>query len=510
MRGRLTGLAAATALLAASAPSGATPVSYERPCADWGMYGGGLARTFSRPCPSAITRESVVLLVQAWAVKTPKTVTASPVVAGGRVFVGAWDGVMRAYDAADGTLRWSFQTAAADGAAFGPIVSSGAVARVEGRDLLYFGAGPVLYALDARTGRRVWSRAYNRSLPVATTPVEIESSPAVYGGVVYVGLNTHNRPASETGGEPGALLAVDARTGRDRWRFEPDPRGKGCGGVWGSPAIDVKRHRVVFGTANCNVVSDWTPFTEAVIALDARTGKPVWSYRPSSPNVRDEDFGATPNLFTDAHGIDVVGIGKKDARYYVVRAADGRLLRSTKVAEPGDVQDGFAIGGFIGSTAVVGGKVFGGTAIGGPPYFHSIDGTTGAIRWRGVSAPVYAASAAVPGVAFNAALDGVLKAFDSETGLLLWAAPLLGPSSSGPAVVGDMVFVGSGTSSSDACAKGVPGSNECMSAFDTVLGSTGGVQAFRLLPLGLSLQSGRSAGSPSRTGSPLPRSSPRE
>lgn len=459
-------------------PPGATS---ERPCSDWGMYGGGLDRTFSREhCDSAISRLTVATLVPAWTKKTPATVTASPVVADGRVFVGAWDGVMRAYDAGTGNVEWEYQTAAAGGAAFGPIVSSAAVTEVSGRDLVIFGSGPILYALDAADGSLVWSRAYNRGLPVATTPVEIESSPAVHDGVVYVGLNTHNKSVTQTGGEPGALLALDAATGADVWRFEPDPAGNGCAGIWGSPTIDVERNRVIFGTANCNDESEWSPLTEAIVALDADTGALAWSYQPSTPNVRDEDFGATPNLFTDAAGVDVVGTGKKDAHYYVVRADTGEFLRKTKVAEPGNIRDGFAIGGFIGSTAVLGSTVFGGTAIGGAPYFHSIDGTTGAIRWQSAAGPVYAASAGVNDIVFSAALDGVFKAYDAETGAVLWASPLLAPGSSGPAVVGDMVFVGSGTSSSDACAKELPGSEYCITAFDTVLGSTGGVQAFRL------------------------------
>ncbi|MCU1587546.1 MAG: putative PQQ-dependent dehydrogenase [Frankiales bacterium] len=453
----------------------------ERPCTDWGMYGGGLTRRFSREqCPSHITRTTVATLLPAWAVKTKKTVTASPVIAGGSLFVGAWDGVMTAYDAATGKVRWSYQTSAADGAAFGPIVSTAAVANVQGRDLVVFGSGPVLYALDAKTGKRVWSRAFNHAQPVATTPVEIESSPAIYGDTVYVGLNTHDHPAAQSGGVTGAMLALDVRTGAIRWRFQPDPFGHGCGGVWGSPSIDVKRNRVIFGTANCNDAKYWTHYTEAIIALDATTGRVAWSYQPSTPNVRDEDFGATPNLYRDRNGVDVVGVGKKDARYYVVRADNGRFLRRTKVAEPGDIQDGFAIGGFLGSPAILGGNVFGGTAIGGPPFFHSIDGTTGAIRWSGVSGPVYSATAGVNDVVFNAGLDSTLKAYDSATGVLLWASPLLGPSSSGAAIVGDMVYVGSGTSSTDACAKDLPGSDVCLAAFDAVLGSLGGVQAFKL------------------------------
>jgi outer membrane protein assembly factor BamB len=96
--------------------------------------------------------------------------------------------------------------------------------------------------------------------------------------------------------------------------------------------------------------------------------------------------------------------------------------------------------------------------------------------------PSYAASAVVHGVVFASDLSGAFKAFDAATGRVLWSAPLLGPASSGAAIVGDDVFVGSGTSSTDACAKGVPVfSPACFLAFENVLGSTGGISAFHLV-----------------------------
>jgi outer membrane protein assembly factor BamB len=101
--------------------------------------------------------------------------------------------------------------------------------------------------------------------------------------------------------------------------------------------------------------------------------------------------------------------------------------------------------------------------------------------WSGPAAPSYAAAAVVNGVVLDGALDGTFKAFDATSGQVLWAQPLLGPISSGAAVVGDSVYVGSGTSSSDACQKGVPVvSDACVAAFNEVLGSTGGISAFHL------------------------------
>lgn len=127
-----------------------------------------------------------------------------------------------------------------------------------------------------------------------------------------------------------------------------------------------------------------------------------------------------------------------------------------------------------------GGHVFGGTALGGPPFFHSLDGRNGAVRWAGIAGPTYAASAHSHGVVVAGALDNLLKVFEAGTGALLYAAPLAGPISSGPAIVGDSIYIGSGTSSSDLCAKDLPGSEACFQLFDETLSQTGGVHAFRL------------------------------
>ena len=153
------------------------------------------------------------------------------------------------------------------------------------------------------------------------------------------------------------------------------------------------------------------------------------------------------------------------------------------MAQPGNLQEDFAVGGFIGSTATWRGGVFGGTAIGGPPYYHALN-ADGSSRWSGLAVPTYAASAVVNGVVFAGDLSATLKAFDAETGLPLWAFPVFGPISSGPAIAGDTVVIGSGTSSSDLCAKGQPGAEACFALFDASLGAVGAVTAFRPLAVG--------------------------
>jgi polyvinyl alcohol dehydrogenase (cytochrome) len=484
---------ARSALLPSASP--ADPLSTAAPppppadaACDWPMYGQNLSRTFATACPSAVTTATVGRLVPAWTFRPPPdtgdqaTVTASPVIADGVVYVGAWNGVMYALDAATGALRWEHATVPSSGATFGPIVSSAAVAEVrdgpDRRKVVLFGAGPRVYALDAATGAEVWVADLGSGVP--DDPTEVESSPAVWNGTVYVGMDVHNQPGSRTGGNRGGLIALDARTGDVRWRHHPelavDAPAAGCGGVWGSPVVDAVAARVYFGTANCPAVEEDASLPmEEVIALDARTGRALWTFRPHQPPDEDQDFGATPNLFVDADGRAILGAANKDGAYYALDPATGTLLWRTQVTDPAP-----GVGGFIGSPAVWGGDVFGATAIGTPPTYHSFDGRTGAVRWQAVAGPSYAASAVVNGVVLAASLDSTLKAFDARDGRLLWATPLLGPSSSGPAVAGDLVVVGAGTASSDLCAKGRPGSELCFLAFDTVLGQQGGVHAFRL------------------------------
>ena len=478
------GLIVFAGLLPAASANASRTASSELPCPDWGMYGRTFSRQFSTTCASPINRGSAARLMPAWFFKTAKTVTASPVVAGGKLYVGDWSGTMYGLDAVSGAEVWRFQTEPAPGATFGPIVSSAAVAQVGWRRLLIFGSGPRVYALDPATGKLVWKRYVGATAPngrprLRNDPVEVESSPAVWGNV-FVGIDTHNEPSSRTAGVRGGVLALDVETGATKWSFHPD-RGHGCGGVWSSPAIDTKRGLVYAGSADCPVApKGWTSSVEAVTAIAARTGARRWSFQPHKPNRYDWDFGSTPNLFIDPAGRDTVGIGSKDGAYYALDPSNGKLRWRTQVAQPGDVDEGFSIGGYIGSSAVWEGRVFGGTAIGGPPYFHALDGETGDAVWHGAQAPSYAASAAVNGVVFSGALDDVLRAYEADTGRVLWSAPLAGPISSGPAIVGDSVYVGSGTSSSDACEKDAPGGDACASLFDDVLGQTGGVHAFRL------------------------------
>jgi outer membrane protein assembly factor BamB len=484
---------------------------------DWPMYGRNFQHTFTNR-DSPINPRTVANLQPVWDFATEDVVTASPTVVDGVVYVGGWDGYFYALDASSGGLIWKFavdcqssivpipprcpQPAEApprflsDG---GLITSSAAV--VDSR--VFFAGGKTVYSLDARGGSLLWKRVIcgNPEAPNceadANDRTRIFSSPAVFDGLVFLGHTV------EVDGYRGGFEALDARTGKSVWRFEVDPvldrpvalisnaaareppgQNRGCGNVWSSAAVDTKYRLVFFGTADCHDVAV-PPYHNAVIALEAATGRPRWVFRPDRKGACDFDFGASPNLIDLDFG-RYVGIGGKDGTYYLLDrlsfSPHGRLVWSARVVFGGDE------GGFIGSTAVDGSRVFGATAIGDAhiinpnpadlcdpsnpkdtflqdPSMHALDllGSHGRIAWQRDHNYSTAPTSVANGVVFSGLL-GIdmrfgLNAYDENSGALLRTFAMPGSVNSGATPVGRMLFVGSGT---------------------TTDGSGSGIHAFRL------------------------------
>ncbi len=432
---------------------------------DWPMWGQSPERRFSSPssCATDLSPDSVGDLEEAWFFNTEDVVTATPAVVGDTVYVGDWTGRFYALDRDDGDPRWTFDAPRHERVYAGQIVSSAAVADVAGARTVYFGAGKTLFALDGGSGEVTWRHELNPD-GEDDDPTEIETSPVVVDGpdgqVVLVGYDGHNTPGVRAG-----VVALDAATGAVLWDFDPD-RGRaptGCVDVWSSPAVDVGRGLVYFGTGNCNTSpEDWTRFTEALIAVHLDTGRPAWTYQPHEPNNDDLDFGATPNLFA-AGGHDLVGIGNKDGDYYAVDRDSGELVWQADATEPGLNEPGsnFSTGGFIGPAAVLAvldrpaqrGDVFeggdqvivGGTAVGPCPCLHGIDTATGDVAWQqDLASPTYAATAGVRGVAFSGGTDFTFRAIDAARGDVLWEHEMSGPVAGGAAIQGNDVFAVAG------------------------------------------------------------------
>jgi outer membrane protein assembly factor BamB len=160
----------------------------------------------------------------------------SPVVVGGRVFVGSGDHNVYALDAATGALAWKFTTG--DVVHASPTVVDGVV---------YIGSWDRnLYALNASTGAVIWKFETGDD-PKTHNQIGIASSATVVDGVVLFGCRD------------GHFYAVDAKTGAKKWAEDNK-----MGWVIASPAV--KDGVVYFPT------SDGTQFKAITIA----TGALVW------------------------------------------------------------------------------------------------------------------------------------------------------------------------------------------------------------------------------------------
>jgi outer membrane protein assembly factor BamB len=79
-------------------------------------------------------------------------------------------------------------------------------------------------ALDAATGERAWRHDRPAADPDGRTAAtgRLLSDPVVAGGTVLVGVGTRRNGSETLVPEPGAVVALDATTGEQRWRVESE------------------------------------------------------------------------------------------------------------------------------------------------------------------------------------------------------------------------------------------------------------------------------------------------
>jgi polyvinyl alcohol dehydrogenase (cytochrome) len=444
---------------------------------DWPEYGHDPQHTFAGS--TTITVADARKLKPAWVFPTHLAVTATPTVVDGVVYVGAWDGCFYALDLRTGSLRWKFkldlQPALSPqpggppdpGTDGGMVTSSAWFEPTDGHhpDLVLFGGGYTLYALNAHTGALVWKHAYTGRPDLAPDPATDEtrlfSSPVVVDDKVLFGVSPDGQA-----GHRGYIAAADIATGAPVWTFETDIDATGqipndgCGGVWSSGTVLPAEGTVVFDVSDCNFFKTG-PFSESVVALRIADGSVAWSYQPARRDDGcDFDFGATPNAGLAPNGTPrFLGVGGKDGTYYSIDPQSGTLRWSTNVVFGG------AAGGFVGSTAFDGSRVYGSTGIGDlghaalcdpadprdqliqEPSVHAFNARTGKVLWEATKSASFGSTTVAGGLTFNCpALSSDLRVRIADTGALLAQLPLPSPCWSGVATVGNALVLGTGAS----------------------------------------------------------------
>lgn len=220
-----------------------------------------------------------------------------------------------------------------------------------------------LYAVNARTGDRIWKSSIGTSW----------STPATDGSRVYVGTIR------------GKLLAVDRTRGAKRWEFTTGDRGGSMPGI-GSSAT-VSGSTVYFASDNTNLY-----------AVDAQSGKERWKFTAGYA------LDSTPKVSGDT-----VYVGSMDNSLYAVDAGSGSLRWSYPTGSD-----------LVSSPAVADGIVYIGSRDGN---LHAVDAKTGKRRWRW-AAQVTDYSPVVSGGVVYVAYDLELFALDAATGRKRWAFPM--------------------------------------------------------------------------------------
>ncbi|WP_460976554.1 outer membrane protein assembly factor BamB family protein [Spirosoma knui] len=465
-------------------------------------WGGNLEGTGYRTAQQAgISASTVGKLNLKWAFAFPgaNQVRSKPAIVGDWLIVGSQFGDVYCLNKNTGKIGWQFSAKAA---------IRGAISVVEqGNTLQAFFAdnNTNTYALDVRTGKLLWESKAGQHPQSGVT-----GSVAVHNNRVYVPLTSIEvasvlDPSYPCCSSSGEIVALDARSGKIVWRHrvitdETKVMGKKKNGqpfygpsgaiVWSSPTVDAKRGLLYYGTGE-NYTAPATTTSDAIQALDLKTGKLIWSFQatqgdtwnlacPYSPNCPEKvgpdfDFGMAPILVKQPTGNDLLVVGQKSGIVYGLSPEHGKVIWQTRIGKGG------ALGGIHWGMATDGKLVYAANAdnkyginpkldslVQPSPGMFALEVGTGRVVWKSATPScgdkkscIEANSAAptvIPGVVFAGALDGHIRAYSTTDGTILWdydtvkeyqpanGIPGKGGSIDGPSpVVADgMLFVNSG------------------------------------------------------------------
>lgn len=459
----------ATALAVAFAAGGARAA--DQP---WASANGGLA-SHRATTATELAARTVTRLTVRWRFHLDSKATAfgamtsNPIIRGDTVYLQDSSSTVFVLDVRTGALRWKHGIAAPNDGPNGLTVVG---------SRLYSATDTTAFALDATTGRRLWSRRL-----VKEGEQFVGIAPVVDRGRVYV--STEGFPP----GGRGALYALSAATGRIVWRFdtikEPWPRpAAGGGGSWYPLSVD-EQGNVYAGIANPapwggskafpngGVFAGPALYTDSLVVLAGATGALLWYDQVTPHDVRDYDFQASPVLATLRGRPVVFGAGKAGRVVAWDRTTRTRLwsravgthlhdlgplpVQATQVC-PGH------LGGVLTPMAYAAGRLFvpvvelcmpesavtSRSAFARPPAegkgaVYALDAATGRIAWERQlgSAPFGCATLARDAV-FVPTYDGRIVALAASDGRTLWHAQLRAGNNSCPAVGTDVLVVAGG------------------------------------------------------------------
>ncbi len=464
----------------------------------WNGWGVDSGNSRFQPASSArLSKEQVPKLTLKWSFGFPgaSATYGQPTIVEDRLFVGSEDGTVYSLDSRTGCIWWTFQASAT--------VKTAISIGVGGR-LAFFGdTNGNIYAIRTSNGSLVW-----KAHPDYHSAARITGSPLLNAGRLYVPVSSGEEgaaidPKYECCRFRGSLVALEASSGKQIWKTYtianvPKRTHKSAAGVqmwgpsgaaiWSAPTLDASRHVIYVATGN-NYSGPPTATSDAVIAFNEDSGKMLWSRQltagdrwniacisdnrancPDEPGT-DFDFGSPPLLRHLSSGRDILVAAQKSGLVYALDPdRSGRVIWRRRVGQGGPLggiewggaadnhRAYFPISDWRDSNPEAGGGLFALSLGTGKRVWYAPPPKPGCTGQIGCSAAQMAPPTVIPGVVFSGSLDGHLRAYDAQSGAVIWdfnaardfqttdGVKAHGGSfnNGGPAVADGMLFVNAG------------------------------------------------------------------
>ena len=266
------------------------------------------------------------------------TFETSPIVVDGTLFISAPPNVVEALDAATGRTLWSYRKSLPSDLR----LCCGKVNRglaILGGTLYYASTDAHLIALDARTGGVRWDITmadYRAGYSSTGAPLAVKDK-------IITGM------AGGEYGTRGFIDGYDAKTGKRLWRFNTIPakgeRGNetwegdswktGSATTWVTGAYDPESNTVYWGTGNPG--PDWNGdvrkgdnlYSDCLIALDPDTGARKWHFQYTPHDMNDWDSTQTPILVdgvAQGQSRKMVVLANRNGFYYALDRITGKFI----------------------------------------------------------------------------------------------------------------------------------------------------------------------------------------
>ena len=336
---------------------------------DWTAYGRDAGGERFSPL-DAINRDNVASLEIAWTFRTgdayqppsgrPTAFEATPLHVDGTLYLSTPLGRVIALDPVTGQQRWAFDANVNRNAGYGDFASRGVSLWQRGPERRIFVAtiDARLIALDAATGRPIPGfgdggavdlRKGLRIAPLGFADYQVTSPPAIVADTIIVGSAIQDN--ARTAEPSGEVRGFDAVTGKLKWTWHPIPQDPtaagattwknksaartGAANAWSVIVADPARNLVFVPTGSPSPdyyggerLGD-NLFANAVVALRADTGTPVWHFQTVHHDLWDYDVASPPVLFDwrkDGQVVPAVGVASKTGHLFLLDRQTGRAL----------------------------------------------------------------------------------------------------------------------------------------------------------------------------------------